>query len=101
MTSPRVVLEAKVEVVKANQLREGDRILWANLNCKVFSITPRGDVAFSIAEDAQLESHNYMHWYRILDSKEAEVCPICIRTLTNGKCDCQNKGDDEDGISST
>jgi hypothetical protein len=88
---PKKVKEARIEIVKSNRLREGDRILYSNIKCKVTNIEGNGNVSFLIHDDL-LEKRNFMEWYRILESKEVDLCPICFGELKDGKCDCQEGG---------
>ena len=64
----KTLKEARIEVVKSNQLREGDKILWSNLICEVIMVSHSGVVRFkSTPEAAIIEEQHWMFWYRIIE----------------------------------
>ena len=86
----KIVRTAKIEVVKLEQLKEGDEILWSNLRCKVITIDrSKHKVYFApySTSDKPFEG-SYLNYYRLISGEEQNVCSACGREIEEGEiCD--------------
>jgi len=92
----KIVRKAKIEIVKLDELKAGDYILWANLRCKVQKIDRWNHkvtfVPCSMPDDKPLEG-SYLNYYRLIDWEEKNICYICGKELEEGDiCDkCEHE----------
>jgi len=86
----KIVKTAKIEVVRLEQLNEGDEILWSNLRCRIVSIDRfKHKVYFAphSTPDKPFEG-SYLNYYRLISWEEQNVCCFCGREIEKDEiCD--------------
>jgi len=86
----KIVKTAKIEVVKLEQLKEDDEILWSNLRCRIVSIDRFKRKVYFVPHsmhDKPFEG-SYLNYYRLIDCEEQNVCRACGREIKEGEiCD--------------
>jgi len=84
----KIVKKAKIEIVKLDELREGDYILWINLRCKVQEIDRwNRKVTFvpcSMSDDYEPLEGSYLNYYRLIDWEEKNICYMCGKEIEEG-----------------
>jgi len=84
----KIVKKAKIEIVKLNELKIDDYILWSNLRCKVQEIDRwNRKVTFvpcSMPDDYEPLEGSYLNYYRLIDWEEKNICNICGKELEKG-----------------
>ena len=86
----KIVKNAKIEVVKLEQLNEGDEILWANLRCKVVTIDRFKRKVYFVSHSTPGDPFegSYLNYYRLINWEEQNVCRACGREIEKGEiCD--------------
>jgi len=86
----KIVKTAKIEVVKLEQLKEGDEILWSNLRCRIVSIDRLKRKAYFVPRSMPDEPFegSYLNYYRLISWEEQNVCHACGREIEEGDiCD--------------
>jgi len=86
----KIVKTAKIEIVKLEQLKEGDEILWSNLRCKIVSIDRFKLKAYFAPHSSPGEPFegSYLNYYKLIDWEEQNVCHLCGREIEEGEiCD--------------
>jgi len=78
MNKLKCIMKARIEVVKASQLKKGDFILVADRKCLVKSVPFRLEEIIEFeSEDKCIDSSvfesRFMNYYRILDCEERDV----------------------------
>jgi len=92
----KIVKKAKIEIVKLDELKEGDKILWSNLRCKVINIDRFKRkvyfVPYSMPDGEPLEG-SYLNYYRLIKSEEKNICYMCGKEIKEGDiCDkCEHE----------
>ena len=83
----KIVKTAKIEVVRLEQLKEGDEILWSNLRCKVVSVDKfKGKVCFiPHSTSGEALEGSYLNYYRLISWEEQSVCRACGREIEEGE----------------
>ena len=83
----KIVRTAKIEVVKLEQLKEGDEILWSNLRCKVVSVDKFKGKVYFIPHSTSGEplEGSYLNYYRLVNWEEQNVCRACGREIEEGE----------------
>jgi len=102
----KVVKKAEIEVVTIRELREGDKILWSNLRCRVIEIDRHNrKVIFapsSLPASAKPFEGSYMHYYRVLKCEEINTCMLCGKEIEEGdickECKEENLGIEEEAM---
>ena len=82
----KIVKRAKIEVVTIDNLREGDEILWSNLRCKVVNVNmwQRSIIFVPYSMPDSATEGSYMHYYRIQECEEANICTLCGKEVEQG-----------------
>ena len=86
----KIVRTAKIEVVKLEQLREGDEILWSNLRCRVVNVDEFKRKVYFVPYSTPGEAFEgyYLNYYRLIDYEEQNICHACGREIEEGEiCD--------------
>ena len=86
----KIVRTAKIEVVKLEELKEGDEILWSNLRCKIISIDRFKRKVYFVPHSSPDEPFegSYLNYYRLVNWEEQNVCRACGREIEEGEiCD--------------
>jgi len=94
----KIVKKAKIEIVKLDELKVGDYILWANFRCKIQEIDRwNRKVSFvpcSMPDYRPLEG-SYVNYYRLIDWEEKNICYVCGKELEEGDIckECEYEGE--------
>jgi len=86
----KIVRTAKIEVVKLEELKEGDEILWSNLRCRIVNIDRFKRKAYFVPHSSPDEAFegSYLNYYRLVNWEEQNVCRSCGREIEEGEiCD--------------
>jgi len=86
----KIVKTAEIEVVRLEQLNEGDEILWSNLRCKIVGIDRSKRKVYFVPRSTPGDPFegSYLNYYRLVDCEEQNVCRACGREIGEGDiCD--------------
>jgi len=86
----KIVKTAKIEVVRLEQLNEGDEILWSNLRCKIVGIDRYKRKVYFVPHSTSGDPFegSYLNYYRLINWEEQNVCRACGREIEKGEiCD--------------
>ena len=81
MGYPKVVRKANIEIVRFNQLKVGDKILFSDSTLEVVDLPPTFDEKIKCLQfdEIELEIGPFRTYYRILKADERHLCSRCFQ----------------------